>query len=146
MHPKRRRESVNLSPVTPNCDDKPCGPVSKTPSVKVMGRFTRSMVVKTNAVKPSEKNIEDIETVVLDEEENGTVQHNGPDINPNPVTNPIEHDPHISDKDPQVDSAPNPQTKDKLVEGNLLGSYRISEAVHPLFVNCLLDKIRRMEL
>ena len=115
--------------------------MSKTPSVKVMGRFTRSMVVKTNYVKPSEKNIEDIETVVLDEEENGTVQHDGPDINPKPVNNPVEHNPHISDKYPQVHSMPNPQAEDKLAEGNLPGSYRISEAVHPLFINCLLDKI-----
>ena len=55
------------------------------------------MVVKANVVKPSEKNIEDIETVVLDEEENGTVQHDGPDIDPEPMIHPVEHDPHISE-------------------------------------------------
>ena len=45
-----------------------------------------------------------------------------------------------------MDSMPDPQIQGKPVEGNLPGSYRIGEAVHPLFVNCLLDKIRRMEV
>ena len=45
-----------------------------------------------------------------------------------------------------MDSVPDPQIKGKTAEGDPVGSYRISEAVHPLFVNCLLDKIRRMEI
>ena len=120
--------------------------MSKNPNVKVMNRFTRSMVAKANDIKSPVKNNNDIETVVLDDEENGPVQHDGFDMDPEPITNPIEHSPHISDKDPQVDSAPKPQIEDKLAEGNLPGSYRISEAVHPLFVNCLMDKTRRMEV
>ena len=146
MCPKRRRESVNLSPVTLNRDDKPSRQMSKMPSVKVTGRITRSMVAKANAVKSSVKNNKDIEMVVLDGEENGPVLHDGPDMEPEPVTHPVKHSPDISDKDPQVDSVPDPQIKGKSVEGNIPGSYRISEAVHPLFVNCLLGKIRRMEV
>ena len=38
-----------------------------------------------------------------------------------------------------------PPVQGKSSEGNLPGSYRIGEAIHPLFVNCLLDKIHRME-
>ena len=38
-----------------------------------------------------------------------------------------------------------PPVKGKSVEANLPGSYRIGEMVHPLFVNCLLDKIHRVE-
>ena len=38
-----------------------------------------------------------------------------------------------------------PPVKGKFVETNLPGSYRIGEMIHPLFVNCLLDKIHRME-
>ena len=38
-----------------------------------------------------------------------------------------------------------PPIEGKSVEANLLGSYRIGEMIHPLFVNCLLDKIHRME-
>ena len=36
--------------------------------------------------------------------------------------------------------------KNKSVEAKLPGSYRLDEAVHPLFVSCLLDKIHRMEI
>ena len=38
-----------------------------------------------------------------------------------------------------------PPAKDKSAEANLSGFYRIGEMVHALFVNCLLDKIHRME-
>ena len=36
--------------------------------------------------------------------------------------------------------------KGKSVEVNLPGSYQIGEAVYPLFVSSLLDKIHRMEI
>ena len=39
-----------------------------------------------------------------------------------------------------------PPVKEKSVEANLPGFYRTGEMVHPLFVNCLLDKIHRMEI
>ena len=45
-----------------------------------------------------------------------------------------------------MDSVPDPPIKGKSVEVNLPGSYQIGEAIHPLFVNCLLDKIHRMEV
>ena len=99
---------------------------------------------KASAVKSSVKNNKDVETVVLDEEENGPVSHDGPDMDSEPITHPIEHSPHVSDKNSQIDSVLDPPIKDKPVEENLPGSYRIGEAIHPLFVNCLLDKIRRM--
>ena len=68
VHPKRKRDSVNPSLVTPNHDDEPCGQISKTPSVRVTGRVTRSMVAKANVVKPSAKDSKGIETIVLDDE------------------------------------------------------------------------------
>ena len=52
----------------------------------------------------------------------------------------------MSDKNLQVDPVVDPPVKDKSVEVNLLGSYRIGETVHLLFVSCLLDKIHRMEI
>ena len=67
MRSKRRRKSINISPVTLNRNDKPCRHMSKKPNVKVTSRFTRSMVTKANVVKSSVKNNKDIETVVLDE-------------------------------------------------------------------------------
>ena len=57
-----------------------------------------------------------------------------------------EHNPHIPDRDPKMDSMPDPQINSKPAEGDPAGSYRFNEAVHPLFVNRLLDKIRRMEI
>ena len=38
-----------------------------------------------------------------------------------------------------------PPVKDKSVESNLPGYYQIGDMIHPLFVNCLLDKMHRME-
>ena len=62
------------------------------------------------------------------------------------MTHPTENSPHIPDMCPDRDSMPDPQVKGKHVEGDSARSYRFSEAVHPLFVNRLLDKIRRMEI
>ena len=45
-----------------------------------------------------------------------------------------------------MDSVLDPQIKGKPAIGDPAGSYWISEAIHPLFVNCLLDKLRRMEI
>ena len=41
------------------------------------------MASRANAVKSAVKNDSDIETVVLDDEENGPVSHKGPDMIPN---------------------------------------------------------------
>ena len=100
-----------------------------------MGRLTRSMVEKVNTIKPSVKDSKDIEMIVLDEEEHGPFSHDCPDMYPKPTNHPVEKIPYIPDKDPQMDSVPDPQIKGKTAEGDPIGSYRISEAVHPLFVN-----------
>ena len=62
------------------------------------------------------------------------------------MTHPDEHNPHIPDRDHKMDSVPDPQIKGKPAEGDPTGSYRFSETVHPLLINRLLDKIRRMEI
>ena len=99
-------------------------------------------MAKVNTVKPSVKDNKDIETIVLDDEEHEPVSHDCLDVDPEPVNHPAEHSPHI----PEIDSVQDPQIKGKPAEGDPAGSYRISEAVHPLFVNCLLDKIHCMEI
>ena len=129
-----------------NHDDEPCRQISEIPSVRVTGRVTRSMVAKANVVKPSVKDSKDIETIVLDDEEYGPVPHDCPNVDPEPVTHPVECNPHIPDMDPEMDSMLDPQIKGRPVEGSPTGSYRFNEAVHPLFVNHLLDKIHRMEI
>ena len=99
--------------------------MSKKSNVKVTGRFTRSMVSKASVVKSSVKNNKDVETIVLDEEENGPVSHDAPNMDSEPITHPIEHSPHVSDKNPQIDSVLDPPIKDKPVEENLPAPYRI---------------------
>ena len=101
---------------------------------------------KSSAVKSSVKNNKYVETVVLDEEENGPVSHEGPEMDPESISHPIAYSPYVSDKNPQIDSVLDPPIKGKSIEGNLPAPYRIGEAIHPLFVNCLLDKIRGMEV
>ena len=120
--------------------------MSKKPNVKVTSRFTRSMAYKANAVKFVVKNDNEIETVVLDDEENGYIPHDGHDMDPKAMTHPVTHSPCVSDKNPQIDSVLDPPIKGKSIEGNLPAPYRIGEVIHPLFVNCLLDKIRGMEV
>ena len=144
---KRMRKSSNLSPVTPKRNvDNTYNQKCKRPKAQIIGRFTRSMVAKGSTIKPSvNKNI-DIETVVLDdEEENPVPPDDGRDIDHEPILNPADNSPHASDKNLQVDPVVDPPVKGKSVEANLSGSYRIGEMIHPLFVNCLLDKIHRME-
>ena len=51
----------------------------------------------------------------------------------------------MSNKNLQVDPVVDSPVKDKSVEANLPGFYRTGEMVHPLFVNCFLDKIHRLE-
>ena len=145
MHPKLRRKSLNLSPVTPNRSDQPCKQMRKKPNVKVTGRFTRSMVAKVNAIKSPVSNNKDIETVVLDDEESRIVSHDDIDIDHESIIHHVENSPHVSDKNPSIIPVVDPPIKGKYVEVNLPDYYRIGEVVHPLFVNCLLDKIHQME-
>ena len=145
MNSKRRRKSLNLSPVTPNHNDNTHKQASKKPNVRVTDRFTRSMGAKVSAVKSSMSNNIDVEIVVLDDEEDKPVSHDGPDMGTEPVIHHADNSPHIFDTNPQVDPVVDPPIKGKSFEVNLPGSYRIDEVMHPLFVNCLLDKIHRME-
>ena len=103
-------------------------------------------MAKDNTVKPSVKDSKDIETIVLEYEEHEPVSHDYPDMDPEPVTHPTEHSPHIPDMGPERDSVPDLQINGKPAEGDPAGSYRFSEAIHPLFVNHLLDKLHRMEM
>ena len=91
------------------------------------------------------KNI-DIETVVIDDEEgNPVLSSDTLDIDHDPVMNHADNSSLVSDKNCQVDPVVDPPAKEKSVEANLPGFYRTGEMVHPLFVNCLLDKIHRLE-
>ena len=96
-------------------------------------------------LNPPMSNNKDIETVMLHDEESRPVSHDDIDIDHEPIIHHAENSPHVSDKNPPISHVVDPSIKGKSVEVNLPGSYRIDEAVHPLFVNCLLDKIRRME-
>ena len=49
------------------------------------------------------------------------------------------------DKDIRVDPVVDPPAKGKTIETNVSGSYQVGDMIHPLFVNCLLDKIHSME-
>ena len=120
--------------------------MSKTPSVRITGRVTRSMVDKANTVKPYVKDSKDIEMIVLDDQEYGPVPHDFVDMDLEPVTHPAENIPHIPNICPHRDSVPDSQIKGKPAKGVLAGAYQFSETVHPLFVNHLLDKLRCMEM
>ena len=80
-------------------------------------------MAKVNAVKPSVKDSKDIETIVLDDEEYGPVPHDFPDMDPKPVTHPVERNPHIPYMDPEMDSVSDPQIKGRPVEGSPTSSY-----------------------
>ena len=62
------------------------------------------------------------------------------------IPNPADDSPPAFDKDLRVDPAIDPQAKGKTVEANIPGFYQDGNMIHPLFVNCLLDKIHRMEV
>ena len=61
------------------------------------------------------------------------------------ISNPAEDSPLVFDKDIRVDPVVDPPAKGKTVETNVSGSYQVGDMIHPLFVNCLLDKIHSME-
>ena len=62
------------------------------------------------------------------------------------IPNPTDVRPPVFDKDLRVDPAIDPQAKGKNVETNLPSFYQYGHMIHLLFVNCLLDKIHRMEV
>ena len=146
MPSKHMRKSLNLSPITPKRNDNTWKQKRKRPNGKVTGRFTRSMLAKVSTVKSSVSKSINIEIVVIDDEEENPVSLNdGLDVDHEPVVNHANNSPHVSDENLQVHPVVDPPAKDKSTEANLPGFYRIGEMVHPLFVNCLLDKIHRME-
>ena len=146
MPSKRMRKSLNLSTVMPKHNDNTCKQKGKRLNVKVTGKFTTSMLAKVSAVKSSVSNNINIETVVLDDEEEKLVSpDDGLDIDHEPIVNHADNSPHVFDTNPQIDPVVDPPVKSKSVEANLPRPYQIDEVMHSLFVNCLLDKIHRME-
>ena len=88
---KCRKKALNLSPVTPKHNENSCEQKGKRPNGKVTSRFTRSMLSKVNDVKSAVSNNVDIETVLLDDEEEKTVSpDNGLDIGHEPFVNPAD--------------------------------------------------------
>ena len=87
-----------------------------------------------------------VETVVIDDEEDHPVfpiyNHN---VGPESISNPVEGSPPAFDKDVGPDPVVDLPVKGKPVETNVLGSYQVEDMMHPLFLNCLLDKIHSME-
>ena len=135
-----------MSLITPKRNvDKTCNRGSDRPKSKIMGGFTRSMP-KGNAVKSPVNDGVHVETVVIDDEEEDPVfpidNHN---VGHEFISDPVEDIPPIFDKDIRVDPVVDSLAKGKPVETNVLGSYQVGDMMHPLFVNCLLDKIRSME-
>ena len=111
-------------------------------------------MAKGNGVKPPVSDGVHVETVVIDDEEgNPVLPDDGRDIEHEFILNPADNSSHVFDKDLQVDPVVNPVVdpvfhspiKGKPAEPNLSGSYPVGGMVHPLFVNCLLEKIPRME-
>ena len=98
----------------------------------------RSVVAKANAIKSSVKNNNDIETVVLYHEENEPVLHDGPDMDPEPISHPIAHSPHVSDKNPQIDSVSILQLRANLLKGiYLLLIELVKQFIHCSLIFCL---------
>ena len=143
---KRMRRSSTLSPVTPKRNvDKTCNRGSDRPKAKIMGRFTRSMA-KGNAVKSPVNDGVRVETIVIDDEEVDPVfpidNHN---VAHESISNPADDSLPTSTKDVRVDPIVDPPAKGKPIEANLSDSYQVGDMMHPMFVNCLLDKIHSME-
>ena len=108
-----------------------------------MVRFTRSMARGNAAKTPVPRNAR-IDTVVIDDEaedlpvNDQSVEH---EFNLN-----FDHDnPPPVDKEVQVNPVIGHPTEENPVELSSPGSYCIDGMMHPLFINCLLDKIRIME-
>ena len=93
-----------------------------------------------------------VETVVIDDEEADLpLPVNDNNVQPDFVSNLVDESPPkmdkvapVFDKDVRVDLVIGPPAKEKSVETSP-PSFHFDEMMHPLFVNCLLDKIRRME-
>ena len=79
------------------------------------------MLAKVSAVKSSMSNNINIETVVLDDEEEKLVSpDDGLDIDHEPIINHADNSPHVSDTNPQVEPVVDPPIKGKYIEANYL--------------------------
>ena len=142
---KCMKKSSGLSPVTPKRNIDACKQMGNRPKAKLVGRFTTSMA-KGNSVKSPVNDGVCVKTVVIDDEEVDPVfpvdNHN---VAHESISNPVDDSLPAFDKDVRVDPVVDPPAKGKPVETNVLGSYQVGDMMHPLFVNCLLDKICSME-
>ena len=66
-------------------------------------------------------------------------------VGPQSTSNPVEDGSSAFDKDVHLDPIIDLPAKEKPVETSSSGFHDVGDMMHPLFVNCLLDKIRRME-
>ena len=104
------------------------------------------MVAKGHHVKSPVSNSVHVETVVLDDEEQNPIFPDvGHGIEHEFISNPTDDPPPVFNKHLRVDTVVDPPAKGKTVETDLPRSYQAGDMIHPLFVNCLLDKIHRME-
>ena len=87
-----------------------------------------------------------VETVVIDDEEDHPVfpiyNHN---VGPESISNPVEGSPPVFDKDVGPDPIVDLPVKGQVVDTNLPSSYQAGDVIPPMFITCLLDKIRNME-
>ena len=142
---KHMKKSSILSPATLKRNTDICKQTGKRPKAKLMGRFTRSMA-KGNVVKSPMNDGVHVETIVIDDEEGDSVlpvdDHN---VGHEFVSNPADDGSPAFDKDVLVEPVVDPPAKGKSVETSLPGFHHVGDMLHLLFVNCLLDKIRKME-
>ena len=108
---------------------------------------------KSNAVKtPMTDNVQ-VETVVLDDEElNLPLPVNDNIVQPEFVSNLVDESPPVigkntpvCEKDAREEHVIDPPFKVNSVETSSPVLREVGDMMHPLFINCLLDKIRKME-
>ena len=142
---KRMKESSGLSPVTPKRNTDTCKRTIKRPKTKLMGRFTRSMA-KGNIVKPPVNDGIRVETVMIDDDEiNPVLPVDDHNVGHEFISNPADDNPPAFDKDVQPIPIGDLPVKGQTVETNLPSSYQVEGVIPPMFITCLLDKIRSME-
>ena len=108
---------------------------------------------KGNTVKTLVTDSVQVETVVLDDEETDLPPPvNDNIVQPEFVPNLLDENPPaigkdipVVDKDVRGDSVIDSQAKEKPVGASPPDFHYVGDMMHPLFINCLLDKIRRME-
>ena len=103
-------------------------------------------MTKGQSIKTPVSDSAHIETVVIDDEaEDPSLPVNDQSVEHEFDLNHDHDNPPATDKEIQVDPVIGHPTKEKHVKSSSPGSYGIDGMMHPLFVNCILDKIHRME-